>query len=269
MKFLAVDDEPLALQDLEDILREAMPECRISGFPSARQALSYAQEQPFDAAFLDIELGAANGIVLAKQLKDIWPDVHIIFVTSHSQYAVEAFAIHATGYLLKPIEVEDIKRELTFLYGEDCNPHKHITVRTFGGFSVFADGRPVVFKRAKAKELFAYLIDRAGCGVTTREACAVLWEDVPYDKSQKNYFQTIVTDLKNTLREIGAEDILVKSRNSIAVAAEKINCDCYRFMQGDPKAINSYRSNYMVNYSWAEFSVGNLENTRYGLENKK
>lgn len=269
MKFLAVDDEPLALQDLEDILCEAVPDCRISGFSSLRQALSCAQKEPFDVAFLDIELGAGNGIVLAKQLKDILPDIHIVFVTSHAQYAVEAFAIHATGYLLKPVESEDIKRELTFLYGEDFRSPKRITVQTFGGFAVFVNSQPVVFKRAKAKELLAYLVDRAGCDVTTREACAVLWENVPYDKSQKNYFQTIVADLKNTLREVGAEDILVKSRNSLAIAVDKIDCDCYRFMQGDPKAVNSYRSNYMVNYSWAEFSVGNLESIRFRLDHQE
>ena len=73
----------------------------------------------------------------------------------------------------------------------------------FGGFEVYVDGTALSFGRAKAKELLAYFVDRRGAGVTTREACAVLWEDAPYDTARKNYFQTVVADLRASLREAG------------------------------------------------------------------
>lgn len=255
MNFLVVDDEPLALQDLEDTLKKVRPKSDIHGFTSAKDALSFAAEKKFDAAFLDIELGYTNGIALAKQLKEIQPGIHIIFVTSHEKYAVDAFAIHATGYLLKPAEPEAIERELSFLYGE-YNRTKRVFIQTFGGFDVFVDGKAILFKRAKAKELLAYLVDRKGCGVTTKEACAILFEDAPYDKAQKNYFQTIAAELKNTLKQAGIQDILQKSRNNFAVNPEAFECDYYRFMQGDAAAINQYRGDYLISYSWAEFSIG-------------
>lgn len=260
MLFLAIDDEPYALKDLEEALADVAPGCKTAGFLSFSKGLEYASEHKIDTAFLDIELGASNGLTLAKQLKDIQPDINIIFVTSHEKYALDAFAIHATGYLLKPVRKDDICRELTFLYrdlpkrSEGC-----VCIQTFGGFEVFVGGKSLAFKRAKSKELFALLVDRRGASVTTREACAVLWEDGWYDRERKNYFHTILTDLKATLKQAGIEYVLVKKHNSIAVDASRLECDSYKFLKGDPVAVNSYRRDYMPNYSWAEFSVGMFE----------
>ena len=265
MRFLVVDDEPFALKDLEEALREAKPDCTIFSYTSPSRALQYAKTEPVDVAFLDIELGSTSGLVLAKQLKDIYPEVHIIFVTSHEQYALGAIQLRATGYLMKPATVEDITRELTFLYGEDPVGNQKVQVRTFGGFTVHVNGKRMECKRSKAMELLACLVDRHGAPMTTREVCAVLWEDKPYDTAQKNYFQSLLLDLRTTLREHGAEDILVRSHNSLAVAPDRLDCDSYRFLDGDPWAINRYRHNYLPSYSWAEFRVAQMENRLQGF----
>lgn len=260
MLFLAIDDEPYALKDLEEALAGAASGCRTAGFQSSLEGIEYARSHKIDTAFLDIELGASDGLTLAKQLKDIQPDMNIIFVTSHEKYAFDAFAVHATGYLLKPVRIDDICRELTFLYHDLAEQtDKDVHVQTFGGFEIFVDGKALSFRRAKSKELFALLVDRRGASVTTREACAVLWEDGWYDRERKNYFHTILTDLKATLKEAGIEHVLIKKHNSIAVDASQLECDCYKFLKGDPVAVNSYRKDYMPNYSWAEFSVGMFE----------
>lgn len=107
MNFLAIDDEPLCLDDLRFALEDAAPGCTCACFSSPSRALEQARTEPFDAAFLDIEMGGANGLALAKQLKDLQPDLHIIFVTGYEKYAVSAFAIHASGYLLKPVDSGD------------------------------------------------------------------------------------------------------------------------------------------------------------------
>ena len=250
MNFLVVDDEPLILQDLEDTLKRIRPSCTVHSFTSARQAL-------YDAAFLDIELGYTNGILLAKQLKELQPNLPVVFMTSYEKYAVDAFSIHAAGYLLKPVEEEQLERELTFLKLK--NIAKRSVITTFGGFDISVDGKPLSFKRAKAKELLAYLVDRIGCRVTTKVACAVLWEDLPYNSARKNYFQTLMVELKNTLKEAGAENILHKSRNSYAVNPQNFDCDYYRFLQGDITAINQYHGDYLICYSWAEFTIGRIE----------
>ena len=77
-----------------------------------------------------------------------------------------------------------------------------------------------------------------------------------FDKTLKNYISTILGSLRKTLRQVGKEDILVKTYNQLSVNPEKIKCDAYDYEKGIVSAINSFRGEYMVNYSWAEFKTG-------------
>lgn len=257
MRFLAVDDEPLMLEALVSALRGAKPEAEILPFRWPEDALEAVREQSADVAFLDIQMGGMTGLQLAVELKKIKPDIHIIFVTGYSQYAVDAFAIHATGYLLKPVEKGDVERELTFLYGPSTSKSR-IRVKTFGGFDLFVNGQPVRFDRTKAKELLAYLVDRRGSSVTSGEAYAALFEDAGDTPAGKSYFRTIVHELTKALKRAGVEEILRKGRNSYAVAPEAFECDFYRFLEGDPIAVNQYQNDYLPMYSWAEIRNGDL-----------
>lgn len=258
MDYLAIDDERFALDDLEEALRKAEPNGNIFTCTTPDRALEYVNSTPVDVAFLDIELGSMSGLLLAQKLKDLQPDINIIFVTGHEKYAVNAFQIHATGYLMKPAMEEEIQRELTFLYGE-TPPSKKIRIQTFGGFDVFVDGKPLIFRRSKAKELLAYLVDRRGNSVTTGMACTILWEDEANKEGKRSYFRSVVNEMKKILEEAGIRDILLKSYNSLAIVPERLDCDYYRFLAGDPKAVNSYRHDYLPAYSWAEFSISKLE----------
>jgi Response regulator containing CheY-like receiver and SARP domains len=265
MRFLVVDDEPLVITDVTDALYEVMPDCDIETFTTVHETLKFFENipeegmVPIDVAFLDIHLGTTSGLVLAKQLKDIQPDIHIIFVTGFAQYALPAIQMHATGYLMKPVNPLDIARELTFLYGEDKGKaDKNIRIQTFGGFAIFVDDKLLTFKRQKAKELLACLVDRQGADITTKMACALLWEDESYDRKVKGYFRIVLLDLRITLREAGIEKLLIRGHNRLAVDITKFDCDSYNFIKGDPIAVNAYQGNYLIDYSWAELMNGSL-----------
>ena len=264
MKILLADDERLALEALRRTVAEAVPDAELACFSMPGQVLEYMQENMADIALLDIEMGSTSGLLLAKMLKDANPDIRIIFVTGYDKYALEAFEIHASGYLMKPARLESVRRELTFAYESlpDGKKGNRVRVQTFGGFDIFVDEKLLQFRRSKSKELLAYLVDRRGVSITTREACAVLWEDALYDTSRKNYFQIVFMELRSTLRQAGIEYILKKSRNSLAVDPAAFSCDSYDFLNGDIRAVNRYRRDYMICYSWAEFSMGILEEHR-------
>lgn len=257
MEIIAVDDERLALEYLVRVLCEAQPDSHVYSFTDPQDALNFIRNTQIDVAFLDVEMFGINGIAFAKQFKDIQPQINIIFVTGYSEYAVDAFQMHASGYLLKPISVESVQNELNNLRVVP-EQKQGLVAQTFGNFEVFYNNMPVKFNRAKSKELLAYLIDRKGAGCTTAELCAVLWENKDYNLSLQKQFQTVVSDLKKTLQKIGARDVLLKRRNFICVDTEKIDCDYYRFLKGDVAAINSYMGEYMTNYSWAELTTGFL-----------
>lgn len=249
MRFLIVDDEEIMLYQLRDMLYSIRPDAKIFSFTWPDDALEVARQERIEVAFLDIEMGAMTGLELAVKLKEINSGIYIIFVTGYQKYALDAFAVHATGYLLKPVTKEALEQELTYIYAK---PKKQILVwvQTFGGFEVFVEGKPVKFARTKSKELLAYLIDHRGAAVTTQEAYAALFEDV--SGSGTGYFRNIVRELKCALQNAGAEGVLQRSFNSLAVATEKIDCDYYRFLEGDPDAAKQYQGDYMPSYSWAE-----------------
>ena len=257
MRFLVVDDEIMLVNEMVSVLHRIRPEDDVIYFTWPEDALKAAAKIPIDVAFLDIQMSGMNGLQMAIQLKKIKPDTQIIFVTGFSQYAVDAFALHATGYLLKPVTDEAVNRELTFIYGERRSQNR-IQIKTFGGFDMYVDGNLVRFNRTKSKELLAYLVDHKGSSVTTGDAYAALFEDAADTLSGKSYFRTILHEMINSLKKVDADDIILKERNSYAVIPGKFECDFYRFLQGDPIAVNAYQNDYMPAYSWAEIRNAEL-----------
>ncbi|MBP3375658.1 MAG: hypothetical protein J6L83_02710 [Clostridia bacterium] len=69
-----------------------------------------------------------------------------------------------------------------------------------------------------------------------------------------------VASLVKSLNAVGVNDLILKNRQGILLNTKIVDCDYYRFLEGDPRAINSFMGQYMSAYSWAEFTVGYLEN---------
>ncbi len=265
MKVLAVDDNSLSLTMLTEQIRQALPDADIRSEEEPEAALAWAQElsdqgQRLDYAFLDIQLTSMDGLELAWRLKKIFPRLELFFCTSYEEYAIHAFGLRAKGYLLKPVRAADIRavldEELGEWRSEKIADAIHVRVQTFGNFDVFVDGKLITFERRKAKEMLAYLVDRHGSSVTTEQMAAVLYEDENYDKKLKSRVTSAASSLQNTLRENGVEDILVKTWGRMAIDTEKIKCDAYDFEKGDMLAVNSFHGEYMLGYSWAEFTTG-------------
>lgn len=78
--------------------------CTVDSFRSARLLLEAAKERPFDAVFLETELGGTGGIELARKLRFYHEDVEIVFVTAKEEYALAAYGVFPLGYLLKRVE---------------------------------------------------------------------------------------------------------------------------------------------------------------------
>lgn len=260
MVIWTADDELLQLKTLTRAVSEAEPAAEVIPFSKVSALKAQMESGRFpDVAFLDIEMPGTSGVELARQLKLACPRVNIIFVTGFSQYAAEAFAIHTSGYVLKPVTSARVREELNNLRSPVRIPDSaRLRVQTFGNFEAFLNGVPLDFKSAKAKELFALLVDRRGAGLTTAEIAAVLWEDREYSVSLKNQVQKVISLLRAALTEAGFGDMLVKGHNRTSVDTDMISCDLYEFLAGEISSINSFTGEYMVQYSWAEFTSGFL-----------
>lgn len=250
MIVLLVDDEELQLLRLEKEVKKVMsPDNEFLTFGNPLKALQEAKEKKIDIAFLDIEMPGINGIHLAKELKKLNPLVNIIFVTAYDNYAFEAYKLHASGYLSKPVNSTKIKAELEALrFSVELEPKKKLQIKCFGNFEVFFDGEPVKFSYQKSKEVFAYLVDREGSSINVNELNAVMW-----DEDHKSYLRNLIVDIQQTLRGLGCSDVFIKKYNGYSIDTSKVDCDAYEYKNNNPNAIRMYRGEYMSQYSWPIF----------------
>ncbi len=250
MKVLLVDDEQLQLIRLESAVKKVLPpETEILSYSNPVAAIEQNSETKFDVAFLDIEMPKINGMQLAKKLKAINPSVNIVFVTAYSEYALDAYKIHASGYITKPVNETKIREEMEGLrHPVEIARKNKIYVKCFGNFEVFCNGVPLKFQRSKSKEVFAYLIDREGAAINVNELNAVLWEE-----DHKSYLRILIADIQATLKEVGAGDVFIKRFNECFIDVSKADCDAYEYKNNNPDAIRLYRGEYMIQYPWALF----------------
>lgn len=258
MNIIAVDDEESALWALERGIREAAPGTVLHCFSEAAGALAYAREHRVDVAFLDIEMHELDGLAMAKQLKEIHKATNIVFVTGHSSYMVNAFEMHASGYVMKPIRAERIAKELAHLRTPIVPQEQGVRIQCFGNFAVFVDGRPILFSRTKSKELLAYLVHKQGAALTNAEIAAVLWENKTDTRALRSNTRNVIARLIRSLKEEGIDDIICRTRNNTALDVDKVSCDYYDYLRGKMDAVNAYAGEYMSEYSWAEFTLAYL-----------
>lgn len=259
MKILCVDDEKIALEGLVKSVEKSSPGSEVLGFRRGDLALEHAKENPVDIAFLDIEMRGENGLEVAEKLKALHPDVNIIFTTGYGDYAGEAFGMHASGYVMKPVTVEKIKKELEELRHPISNEKKNrIYCKTFGNFEIFLDGKPLEFQYNKSRELFAFLLDRDGSLITIQEIILNLWDDDEPD-SHISYLKNLRRDLIGVLENHGCSDVIVRQHGRMGIVPELIDCDYFDFLQNKNNARDSYAGEYMAQYSWAEFTNGALD----------
>lgn len=256
MKIVAIDDEQFALNLLVETICEVKPDAEVHGFSDPDELMEYVKDNHIDIACLDIQIYDVLGTDLARQIKEMQPQVNIIFVTAYGDYVNEAMKMHASGYLRKPITPQDIENEFADLrYEVDSDVSKaKIRVKCFGSFEVFyPNGDIVHFSRAKAKEAFAYLICKNGSSCTINELGANLFEDEDYDDKKKNYIQKIISTMNKDLETAGLEAIIKKSYNSIAIDPKLIDCDYYHYLQGEKTPEATFRGEFLDQYSWAEY----------------
>ena len=114
---IAVDDEPLMLGALTKAIKASPDITSVADFTSCEDALSFVQSNHADIAFLDIHMRGMGGLSLAEKILGFCPDCKIVFCTGYEEYAIPAFRIHASGYLLKPISAADVQAEIDNIKG--------------------------------------------------------------------------------------------------------------------------------------------------------
>ena len=121
---IMVDDRKLILEGGLPVLEEVMPNATVTGFTDADEAIEFAKANNIALAFLDIELRNMSGLDLCHTLLKINARTNIIFLTAYSEYSLDAWNTGASGFMLKPITSDAVRKQLKnlrypFFIGED------------------------------------------------------------------------------------------------------------------------------------------------------
>lgn len=138
------------------------------------------------------------------------------------------------------------------------NGDPRVTIRTFGYFDVFVDGRPIAFRSEKAKELLALLVDRRGGYVTSADIITALWENEPITGQLRTRCRKVALRLNRTLEANGVGGIVESVRGKRRIVPELVSCDLFDHLSGSADAGADFRGSYLKNYSWAEGTLAEL-----------
>ena len=259
MKIVIIDDEKIILDGIKRSILKIYPNFEINCFLDSNEAVSFIKKNSCDVVLLDIQMPEISGIELAKRIKGIKENINIIFITGYSEYAINAFSLNASGYIIKPPRECDIINAFENLRYPIKEKNTRIFIQCFGNFEVFCDGVPIQFGRRKAKELLAYLVNKNGAICNINELCEALWENSEKIEANKVYIRTLIAEINRVLARYNAANILIRKKQNYGVDKTKFECDFYQYLNNDIEAINLYMGEYMNQYSWAELTHAYLE----------
>jgi len=197
MRAIIVDDESLALKDLERQLGK-IGGIEIAGkFQNAADALRQVGELNPDVVFLDIDMPEISGLEAAERLNEMNGNIEIVFVTAHHEYAIKAFELAALDYVLKPVNVDRLTRTLARLKQRitPSEPVKESTIATIRCFRRLnidcGKAEPFPWRTVRAQELFAYMVYKRNQPVRKDVLLDLLWPNSEYKKAYTQLYTTV------------------------------------------------------------------------------
>lgn len=277
MKFMLIDDERLALIRLEAMLGE-FHDCQVVGsFSQADLALRHIVELQPDAVFLDIQMPGLNGLKATERIRALAPQTKIIYVTAYDHYAVTAFELEATDYLLKPLRRERLRQTIQRLREQvapapEASPEESLLYQCLGAMQIRKpDGEweLIKWRSSKAKELFAYLLFHQGKVINKNAILELLWPELDETKGLAN-LHTSVNRIRSAWKSILGEGFItiryaqfgyiLEARTLRIDAVEweqelrRLNPLSIEYAADHKRVLDMYRGNFYEeeHYVWAE-----------------
>ncbi len=233
----------------------------IGKFNLGAKSLDFAKSNPVDMAFINVEAPKID-IEFLKQLKEFLPNIIIVVTSKDCNVSKDAMKIGADYFMPMPYSIDDALMVLDKMRVLAARLDKKVSIRTFGFFDIFVNGKPIHFSSSKSKELLAYLVDRNGGIVTSRDGFSTIWEDKPYDHNIAGMYRRALSVLKKTLKDAGADEILLATPNGYAINRNCVDCDYFKFLDGNKDVIANWNGEYLTNYSWGEYTLSVLLDRR-------
>ncbi|RFA37009.1 hypothetical protein CAI16_02740 [Virgibacillus dokdonensis] len=210
MKAILVDDEQMALDFLEHLLKEFDGIEIVDKLTNPFFVKTSISKNNPEVVFLDINMPQVNGLELAEQILELDSSIHIVFVTAYDEFAIKAFEINALDYLLKPIQKDRLRKTIQRLEGDilfhnekSMLQQDRLRLNVCGSFSITKANREVdliSWRTSKVRELFHYLLHNRGKLVRKSLLIELLWGELDPEKAYAQLY-TAIYHVRKTLKQ--------------------------------------------------------------------
>ncbi|MFD2043767.1 response regulator [Ornithinibacillus salinisoli] len=233
IKAILVDDEELSIIPLVKKLQKFKDIDIVKTYSNPKQVV--VEDMNFDVVFLDIEMQEMDGLNLAEEILSKNSNIQIVFVTAHSEYAIQAFEIHSIDYLLKPVTTKRLEKTIKRLKESIAAkeqlqvsplPESQLSIKCFGELQVYYNKQPLSFKTAKAKELFAFLLTYRNTYIHRDKIIEELWPNQDYKKS-KTYLHTCLSHVRKLFNSINYSECILFKNQHYCLQMHLKDCDAF------------------------------------------
>ena len=165
MKIIILDNHKLIIAEIKRQVLSVLPKAECTCFTKQREAIEYVRKNHVDAALLDIDMPGLNGTEVAELMCRINPRLNIIFVTGYPEYALQAFSVPVSDFIVKPVSEDALKatfQKLRFPPEETIDSFQYDDVR-----DAKAIGERLKTLRIERGMTARDLADRIGVSYTT------------------------------------------------------------------------------------------------------
>lgn len=257
MRAIIVDDEPIMLRSFMR-LSSGIPNLNvIAQFESGDMAISFVKKNAVEVAFLDIRMPVMNGIEVAVKLREICPNILIVFISAYDEYVRDSNMIGGDYYIVKPYKRETIEIMVQKMQILSQALHTQIKIQMFGRFNVLKNGVPIAL-RGKAKEILALVASRCGKEISNEEIYSIIWEERECTNVKMKVYYNALKRLRQKLEEENLSDLLLSTPRGQMMNVSMVECDYYTWKDDAKHEKTKFDGEFLSEYSWGEVILANI-----------
>lgn len=262
MRAILVDDEAIMLKSFMRNSNGIEDLNVIAQFQNAEDALAFAEKNQFELALLDVQLPQMNGIELAVKLRQIHPDLPVVFISAYDEYVRDSNEIGGDYYIVKPYKRETIEMMVKKVSLLCKRLQKSVYLQMFGKFNVLKDGVPLPL-HGKTKEVLALIASRRGKEISNEEIYSTVWEGREYSNEHMKTYYNAIRRLRGILEEAGISDLVRSTPHGQMLNTEMCDCDYFSWQDKNPDSRARFEGEFLSEYTWGEYTLATLLNEEY------
>lgn len=237
MKVILIDDEKAMHFIMNKLLAKIATMEVVGEFYNTASATQFVQDQEVDLAFVDINMPEESGVYFAKRMAKEHPHIHIVFVTSNKDFALDAYDLFALDYIVKPVSINRLEKTIEKAIAlnrydaleNEIKISNKLSVYVLGGLEVHSERNGYVkFISRKSAELFGYLLLHRGRMVSRTKITTDVFGGMPL-KNAETYLNTAIYQLRKSLEPHGYKHIVKSDNEGYGLELAEIYIDSIEF----------------------------------------